>query len=251
LAQRQPGDRPPSLEGVLDDVRDALVVLDHDFRCVYLNRSARQILRLDPQDIVGRDVWTLFPDVVGTEIYDTYQRAMREQAATVARRPDRARALVRDVRDALAGSGLAPHRLTLEITETVLMEDMRQGEAVVLRLRELGVQLEIDDFGVGYSSLSYLHRLPVQGLKIDRSFVSGLPGSVASARILEAVVGLAAAFDVRVIAEGVETAEQLEVVRSAGCHAVQGYALARPGPGEELVERLRAAERIAALSAGR
>jgi diguanylate cyclase (GGDEF)-like protein/PAS domain S-box-containing protein len=153
-------------------------------------------------------------------------------------RPDE---LVADVRAALATSGLAAERLTLEITETVLMEDMRQGEQVLTRLRALGVRLEIDDFGVGYSSLSYLHRLPVQALKLDRSFIAGLPHDRASVRILEAVVGLARAFDVGVTAEGVETTEQLEAVRAAGCDAAQGYGLARPGPVEELPERLAAA----------
>jgi diguanylate cyclase (GGDEF)-like protein/PAS domain S-box-containing protein len=146
-------------------------------------------------------------------------------------RPDE---LIADVTAALEQSGLAPDRLALEITETVLMEDMLQGEAVANRLRALGVQLEIDDFGVGYSSLSYLHRLPVQALKLDRSFLT----DAASGRILEAVVGLANAFDVRVIAEGVETEAQLAVVRAAGCHAAQGYGLARPGPPDELPERL-------------
>ena len=158
-------------------------------------------------------------------------------------RPDE---LIADVRHALTTSGVDPSRLTLEITETVLMEDMDQGETIVKRLRELGVHLEIDDFGVGYSSLSYLHRLPVQALKLDRSFVAGLPHDTASVRILEAVVGLAPAFGVRVIAEGVETIEQLEAVRAAGCHAVQGYALARPVPPGELLTRLDAARMVAA-----
>lgn len=158
-------------------------------------------------------------------------------------RPDE---LVADVQAALRASGLPPERLALEITETVLMDDMLQGETVMRRLQALGVTLEIDDFGVGYSSLSYLHRLPVQALKLDRSFISGLPDDAASARILEAVVGLAAAFDVRLIAEGVETEAQLAAVRAAGAHAVQGYGLARPAPSAELPERLRHAVAVAA-----
>ncbi|MDA0138691.1 putative bifunctional diguanylate cyclase/phosphodiesterase [Solirubrobacter deserti] len=162
-------------------------------------------------------------------------------------RPDE---LVRDVRAALEASGLPPARLTLEITETVLMDDMLQGEAIVGRLRGLGVRLAIDDFGVGYSSLSYLHRLPVEALKLDRSFIAGLPDDTASVRILEAVVGLAAAFDVRVVAEGVETAAQLAAVREAGCHAAQGYALARPGQAQELPARLEGARAVAAASHG-
>ncbi|MBE2319445.1 EAL domain-containing protein [Solirubrobacter sp. CPCC 204708] len=158
-------------------------------------------------------------------------------------RPDQ---LVADVTGALEASGLPPERLALEITETVLMDDMFQSEAVVNRLRALGVHLEIDDFGVGYSSLSYLHRLPVHALKLDRTFIAGLPDDTASARILEAVVGLASAFEIRVIAEGVETMAQLRAVRDAGCHAAQGYALARPCPGDELPQRLREALAVAA-----
>ncbi|MDA0179832.1 EAL domain-containing protein [Solirubrobacter phytolaccae] len=156
-------------------------------------------------------------------------------------RPDQ---LITDVCHALDASGLAPDRLTLEITETVLMDDMHQSEAVATRLRALGVQLEIDDFGVGYSSLSYLHRLPVQALKLDRSFIAGLPDDAASARILEAVVGLAHAFDIRVVAEGIETPAQLAAVRDAGCHAAQGYGLARPGPSDSLPGRLAHALRV-------
>ena len=158
-------------------------------------------------------------------------------------RPDQ---LVADVCHALDTSGLAPDRLTLEITETVLMDDMHQSETVATRLRALGVQLEIDDFGVGYSSLSYLHRLPVQALKLDRSFIAGLPDDAASARILEAVVGLAHAFDIRVVAEGIETAAQLAAVRDAGCHAAQGFGLARPGPSASLPERLEHALAVGA-----
>lgn len=149
--------------------------------------------------------------------------------------------LVEDVQRALDLSRLAAPHLTLEITETVLMENMGEGEAAIRRLRDLGVRVEIDDFGVGYSSLSYLHRLPVDAIKLDRSFVAGLPHDRGSVRIVEAVVGLSRAFGVRVVAEGIETAEQLAAVRAAGCHAGQGFGLARPGPPDEVPERVRAA----------
>ena len=150
-------------------------------------------------------------------------------------RPDE---LVGHVRQALAESGLPPALLALEMTESVLMEDMRDGEEVLQTLRALGVEIEIDHFGVGYSSLSYLHRLPIDSIKIDRSFIDGLPEDHGSARVLEAIVGLARAFGIHTTAEGVETREQLDAVRAAGCDSAQGYLLARPGPADELPSAL-------------
>ena len=157
-----------------------------------------------------------------------------------ARQLARPEELVGHVRDALRESRLPPALLALEMTESVLMENMHEGEAVLQTLRSLGVDLEIDDFGVGYSSLSYLHRLPIDSMKIDRSFVAGLPEDHGSARILEAIVGLARAFEIRTTAEGVETAAQLEALRAAGCDAAQGYLLARPVPAAELLDALAA-----------
>jgi len=161
-------------------------------------------------------------------------RPLRLSVNVSARQLVRPEELVGDVRRALAESGLPPDLLALEMTESVLMENMRHGEAVLRDLRALGVELEIDDFGVGYSSLSYLHRLPIDAIKIDRSFVAGLPGDQGSARILEAIVGLARAFGIRTTAEGVETPEQLDAVRAAGCDSAQGYLLSRPVPADEL-----------------
>jgi len=158
-----------------------------------------------------------------------------------ARQLARSDELVEDVQRALDLSRLAAPHLTLEITETVLMENMGEGESAIRKLRDLGVRVEIDDFGVGYSSLSYLHRLPVDAIKLDRSFVAGLPHDRGSVRIVEAVVGLARAFGVRVVAEGIETEEQLAAVRAAGCHAGQGFGLARPGPADEVLARVQAA----------
>jgi diguanylate cyclase (GGDEF)-like protein len=143
--------------------------------------------------------------------------------------------LVEQVVAALEGSGLSPSLLRLEITESMLVENHERSGEVLARLRGMGVRIALDDFGVGYSSLSYLHRMSVDAVKIDRSFVSGLPGDAASARIVEAVVGIARAFGMRVVAEGIETEEQLAAVKAAGCHGVQGFGLARPVPEDELV----------------
>ena len=145
--------------------------------------------------------------------------------------------LVASVAEALGESGLAPGSLTLEITESALMEE---GETTpkLEGLKKLGVRLAIDDFGTGYSSLSRLRRLRVASLKIDRSFVRGLSpepeGSAEDAEIVSAIVGLGRALGLELVAEGVETAEQLARLRELGCDLVQGFHLHRPVPGEEL-----------------
>jgi diguanylate cyclase (GGDEF)-like protein len=137
----------------------------------------------------------------------------------------------------LEESGLAPDRLALEITEGALMEHTRLNDTLLGQLKDLGVRISIDDFGVGYSSLSYLKRFPVDILKLDRTFVRDIatdPGDVAIAR---AVIALARGLNLSVIAEGVENRAQLDVLRAEGCDGAQGYLLSRPLPVRG-VERL-------------
>ena len=131
---------------------------------------------------------------------------------------------------ALADSGLHPGLLTLEITERALMRDAASTVRTLTTLRELGVDLAVDDFGTGYSSLAYLQRFPVHALKVDRSFVAGLdlPDSAESAAIVRAIAGLAAALDLRTVAEGIETSSQLASVTALGCDLGQGFLLGRP-----------------------
>ncbi|MBN8488113.1 MAG: EAL domain-containing protein [Burkholderiales bacterium] len=136
--------------------------------------------------------------------------------------------IVDTVREALVRHGLPPSRLTLEITETVLMERLDLALQTVRGLRELGVRLSIDDFGTGYSSLSYLGTLPIDSLKIDRSFVMQLEHTPQNIEIVRAVITLGHALGKRVIAEGVETAAQLELLRELGADEAQGYLLSRP-----------------------
>ncbi len=131
----------------------------------------------------------------------------------------------------LQKTGLDPHRLGLEITESVLMEDSESTGATLRGLKDLGVRLLIDDFGTGYSSLSYLKRLPVDGLKIDRSFVAGL-GEEKDTAIVQAVITLAGAFRMQVIAEGVESAEHTCMLQELGCRLGQGYYYAEPLPSD-------------------
>ena len=140
------------------------------------------------------------------------------------------------VADVLASTGLDPHLLALEITETVVMEDTEATLAALRALKQLKVRLSIDDFGTGYSSLSYLKRFPVDTVKIDKSFVDGLDTGPVDREIVQAVIRLAAAVGMQTVAEGVETPAQREQLQLLGCTMLQGYLLARPAP-LELVER--------------
>jgi EAL domain-containing protein (putative c-di-GMP-specific phosphodiesterase class I) len=143
-----------------------------------------------------------------------------------------------DLRQALARYGLSPQTLEVEITESTLMTDTKRAQRVMARLHELGIRIAIDDFGTGYSSLSHLKRFPAQTLKIDRSFIGDLPGDPDDAAITEAVIAMAHRLDLLVVAEGVETAAQLDFLRSLGCDEAQGYLTGRPMAPEAVVERL-------------
>jgi len=136
--------------------------------------------------------------------------------------------LVPVVVNALAASGLAPHRLELEITEAVLMQNTEVTVATLHRLRHLGVHISMDDFGTGYSSLSYLRSFPFDKIKIDRSFVKGLGEGEESAAIVRAVAGLAQSLHMTTTAEGVETEQQMQQVRSLGCTEMQGFLFSPP-----------------------
>jgi diguanylate cyclase (GGDEF)-like protein len=134
------------------------------------------------------------------------------------------------VKTALAASGLPPERLCLEVTESVLLEDGDRSVAALQALRDIGVGVSLDDFGTGYCSLSYLRRLPIDSLKIDRSFVRGLGHEADDDSIVTSVIDLARSLGVSVVAEGVETEEQLDGLRARGCDTMQGFLFARPGP---------------------
>ena len=138
------------------------------------------------------------------------------------------------VRRILSETGIAPHRLELELTETAIMEDPEFSLAELNRLKKLGVRLAIDDFGTGYSSLSHLSRFPMDTLKVDRSFVAGMGQTEGNQEIIKAVVGLAHILNLTVVAEGVETQRQFSMVRDMGCSVVQGYHLAHPMDAEQI-----------------
>ena len=139
----------------------------------------------------------------------------------------------------LKETGLPPSVLELEITESVLAEDVERAIETLGVLKDMGIQLSIDDFGTGYSSLSYLKRFPIDRLKIDRSFVRDVASDPDDASIAMAVIGMARSMDLSVVAEGVETEAQLRFLKNKQCDEIQGYYLSRPLPAEELEPMLR------------
>jgi EAL domain-containing protein (putative c-di-GMP-specific phosphodiesterase class I) len=137
------------------------------------------------------------------------------------------------VEDSLRQNGIDPQRLEIELTESLLMEDNDATRSMLDGFRRLGVRLAIDDFGTGHSSLSYIKRFSIDTLKIDRSFVQSLPDNDEDAAICAAVIALGRSMRMCVVAEGVETPEQAQLLRDLGCDEMQGYWLGRPMPGTE------------------
>lgn len=150
----------------------------------------------------------------------------------------RNRALATLVISALSASGLAAERLELEITETVLLQDGETTLATLRRLRDFGVKISMDDFGTGYSSLSYLRSFPFDKIKIDQSFIRDLAEQGDSMAIVRAVAGLGKSLRIKTLAEGVETSEQLALLRAEGCTQMQGYFFGRPQPASEIASLL-------------
>jgi diguanylate cyclase (GGDEF)-like protein len=143
--------------------------------------------------------------------------------------------LVRLVESILGEQNVSKELINLELTETVLLEDLTVAEPLLQQLAKLGVGIHIDDFGTGYSSLSYLAQLPVQAVKIDRTFVSKLVESETTVRVVQAIVALGKAMDLKVVAEGVESDQQYAIVRRLGCDLVQGFFVAAPMSAERFM----------------
>jgi diguanylate cyclase (GGDEF)-like protein len=147
--------------------------------------------------------------------------------------------LVEEVRSALADSELEPHRLVLEITETMLMHDRDTAASTLWSLKDLGVRIAIDDFGTGYSSLAYLRRFPIDMLKVAREFVDGLGRDANDDAITRAIVDLAGTLGLLTIAEGIETTQQQEHVAALGCDLAQGYLFSRPVDADMVMSLVR------------
>lgn len=142
------------------------------------------------------------------------------------------------VTSALANAGISAGRLELEITESVLLQDTNSTLDTLHRLRALGVRIAMDDFGTGYSSLSYLRAFPFDKVKIDQSFIREMATDKEAAAIVRAVIGLGISLGISMTAEGVETEEQLQGLRSEGCTELQGFLISRPIPSADVAEFL-------------
>ncbi|HAB85698.1 MAG TPA: histidine kinase, partial [Pseudomonas sp.] len=142
--------------------------------------------------------------------------------------------------DLLERSGANPARLKLELTETLLLDNMPEAIARMTRLKQHGIRFSIDDFGTGYSSMSYLQQLPLDELKIDQTFIRRLPDDASSLTIVRAICALASGLGLEVIAEGVESEAQRSVLLGNGCHRFQGYLFGKPMPAMELEEMVSA-----------
>jgi len=145
------------------------------------------------------------------------------------------------IEETLRETGLAPERLEIEITETAILRDERGTVAALGRMKALGLKIAMDDFGTGYSSLSSLHSFPFDKIKVDKSFVSGIEDDGKASTIVKAVIGLGHNLGLPIVAEGVENAHQLELLRAEGCTEIQGFLIGRPmaiSEWEHLVEEI-------------
>ncbi len=165
---------------------------------------------------------------------------LQHVAVNVSARQFRQEDFVDMVHDILTTTGICPEQLELELTESVLIDDLDHTLAVLRGLRALGVHTAIDDFGTGYSSLNYLKQFPVDSLKIDRSFIQHLPDNRNDAQITRTIIAMAHNLGMRVIAEGVETDAQYRFLAAAECELLQGFFFSRPVPEQELLEQLHA-----------
>jgi EAL domain-containing protein (putative c-di-GMP-specific phosphodiesterase class I) len=133
---------------------------------------------------------------------------------------------------------VAPSKLTIEITETSLMADPSLAIKILGQLQQLGARVSVDDYGTGFASLAYLRSLPINELKLDRSFLAGIPGDGKTLSIVRATIEVGHALGLRIVTDGVETQDALDLITSLGCDAAQGYFISRPAPAAELLHSL-------------
>ena len=189
--------------------------------------------------IVGIGDWVLRQACEQMSIWQRDHRSHFRVAVNVSALQFERHDLVESVQNALSEFGITDaHWLELELTESLVMRDVAGSGKQLQKLRDLGVKVAIDDFGTGYSSLAYLQRLPIDRLKIDRAFIKDLGGDPDTSPLAQAIIGLAHTLGMEVVAEGIETTQQLEILTCMGCEIGQGYLLGRPAPSAELLERL-------------
>jgi EAL domain-containing protein (putative c-di-GMP-specific phosphodiesterase class I) len=159
-------------------------------------------------------------------------------AVNLSARQFRNQRLASEIRKCLSATGTDASLIELELTESMVMHDPEQTARTLNELKAMGLTLSIDDFGTGHSSLAYLKRFPIDSVKVDRSFIKDLPGDAEDAAIVNSVIALARSLRLRVVAEGVETVEQQQHLRSAGCDEMQGYLFSRPLAAQEAAQFL-------------
>jgi EAL domain-containing protein (putative c-di-GMP-specific phosphodiesterase class I) len=147
--------------------------------------------------------------------------------------------LIDDIRTALNDSGMTPNLLELEITESMVMHNSTRMIAVLAKIKSLGVRLAIDDFGTGYSSLAQIKHFPIDTLKVDRSFIHNIPQDAEDRAITEAIITMGKTLSLTVVAEGVETEDQLDFLREHSCDEMQGYYFSKPIVPEQFADLLR------------
>jgi EAL domain-containing protein (putative c-di-GMP-specific phosphodiesterase class I) len=197
--------------------------------------------------IVPIGEWVLGIASLQSMIWEKANFSAVRVAVNLSARQFRQKKLVEVVQRTLAKTGLDPSMLELEITEGTAMHNADSTIRVLNDLKDLGVKLSIDDFGTGYSSLSYLKRFPLDVLKIDRSFVKDVHMHPDSQAIAKAILAMAGSLNLSVIAEGVETRQELDFLRGSGCDVIQGYLFSPPVPAMEMTELLNKGATLEAI----
>jgi diguanylate cyclase (GGDEF)-like protein/PAS domain S-box-containing protein len=193
----------------------------------------------DTGSIIDLGSWIIEEACRASKILSQCQRRPIQVAINISPRQFRDPNLVTTVRRGLREAQMDPEHIELEITETMLMQDVEAAQATVVRLSELGVKIAIDDFGTGYSSLNYLKRFPINTVKVDRSFVMDIPGNTDDMAITRAVIAMAHQLKMEVVAEGVETKAQLQFLAEQRCEYAQGWLFSKARPLDEIVQLIQ------------
>lgn len=189
--------------------------------------------------IVAIGEWVLNQACEQIAFLNTRTRTSIHIAVNLSGRQFKEENLVEQVHSAIIKAGIFPHQLELEITESTLVDTSPATLAKLEALREMGINISIDDFGTGYSSMSYLKKMPISTLKIDREFIKDLPGDTDDAAITSAIIAMARSLNLDIVAEGVETQQQVEFLRAHGCEVIQGYLISPPVPAKQFCEMLK------------